>query len=109
MPKLSCLCGEYIPLHALPHPRGGVLLPEAAWDALIEDVDAQMGAAEAMPMPERMRLFGANNRAKRHVYVCPRCGRLHLFRHPSDTTQAAIWTLERGDANSAIETETDSG
>lgn len=81
MPTLTCACGTAINLSAIPSPYGWLLVPEAALDT-----DEPMALRDV---------------PAKQTYLCPVCGRLHLFDPAGAAEPATVWAVERGEPPAA--------
>jgi hypothetical protein len=104
MPKIRCLCGEYINLSPIPNPQGFKLV----WEPTIEDfvdelVSAHKHASSAQEFEkEAYKLIHRRKPEFPQVYECPNCGRLLVLARASDAKPAFWYQQEKveGEADS---------
>jgi hypothetical protein len=94
MPKLECDCGEVLNLSIVPSPFGFAVIWEQDLEALRESLETAESRRSVW-----IDAVSSQDAAFRQAYVCPRCGRLHLFWSGSDRRELAVWTLQRGDVS----------
>ena len=81
MPKLACDCGYVINLSIVPSPYGFAVIGERDFEELRERLET----AESQ---QAVWLYAVGpNGIIRQAYICPRCGRLHLFASAGATTR----------------------
>lgn len=94
MPSFPCVCGSVIDLAEVPHPDGFHLLTESGLEGVVDSAEtlhkeAMSGSAFRRGMS---RLLSPLLSPSPHIYQCQTCGRLAVFRHPSDS-KVSQWYL----------------
>jgi hypothetical protein len=97
MPKLECDCGYVLNLSIVPSPYGFAMIGERDLEELRERLETAISQRAVW-----IDAVSSENEAVRQAYVCPRCGRLHLFSTGSDSRELAVWTPERGDVSRLV-------
>ena len=98
MPKVSCPCGESIPLHAIPHPQTFALIWEPDEETLMDELlTAHREAASAKEFQQQAyAAFSRRAHARRNpeVIECDHCGRLLAFPAPGAPHSLMIYVPE---------------
>lgn len=104
MPKIKCLCGEYINLSPIPNPCGFKLVWEPTIEKFVDElVFAHKQASSAQEFEkEAYKLIHRRKPEFPQVYECSNCGRLVVFARASDGKPAFCYQQEKteGEADS---------
>jgi hypothetical protein len=94
MPRLTCWCNEQISLSPIPNDNGFEVFSERMVDGLIERIIDLYKQEPTLAQFEKWIYAVVHRTPPRplQVYECPACGRLAVFRRPSDQ-QAAMWYM----------------
>jgi hypothetical protein len=98
MPSILCPCGSIIDLAKMPHPDGFSLLAETRLEELADSVEALHKEAIAVSafMKGLYLLLSPVSPPSPHIYQCQTCGRLAVFKHPSESAVSQWYLPESG-------------
>jgi hypothetical protein len=101
MPHIRCKCGHVINLSVIPCPHGFIVVSEERYDEFFEA--AERLHKETLPDSDfrwnlQRLLTPLSPHAAPHIYQCTHCGRIAVFRNPSDTLIAQWYSPDKAAA-----------
>ena len=98
MPKLSCLCGQSISLHAIPNDHEFGVIPATLREALIDKLVVAHQQYPVRDVFERAAYQAHSDKSTPgllQMIECPSCYRVAIFAHASDSRPAFWFQRER--------------
>lgn len=69
MPKINCLCGNLIPLGAIPSPHKYLVIPDITVEDFVEEIKAN---------PYDEQIFDSLHKIAKDLAKCSSCGRIWI-------------------------------
>lgn len=105
MPKIVCRCGTNINLSIIPAPDGFVMIQEADFDQIRDDLASLHGRNLTQTDFKRQaysEILGSQNKRIIEAYICPGCGRLWLFAPMGANSPAVVYVVEQGNPQNLL-------
>jgi hypothetical protein len=104
MSKLTCYCGEIIDLSPHPNKNEYLLFSESLLESILERIVSVHCKVSSVQEFEK-HLFELVRRGRTIPFVvdeCPNCGRLYVFRDPTDSAAALTYVPAESDTHPVL-------